>query len=119
MTNKTSQTVKKLILQFEPVKETYIWDKETAIAIVSKYDKMEEALKWIGPDNRSGKTRDEYIAVAREALDYDPINDLKTPNGFTPEQEKQILKETEEAKNGKRYTTAKELHDDIIQELND
>lgn len=38
----------------------------------------------------------------------------KTANGFTPEQEEQILRETEEAVQGKRYSSAKEAHDSIL-----
>ena len=42
---------------------------------------------------------------------------LRTVNGFTPEQENQILRETDEAvRRGKRYSSAAEMHRDILAE---
>lgn len=41
--------------------------------------------------------------------------EILTENGMTPAQEKKILQEMEWAKkHGKRYKTAKEMHDDIL-----
>ena len=38
-----------------------------------------------------------------------------TENGFTPEKEARIIRETQEAiKHGKRYATAEEMHADIL-----
>ena len=49
--------------------------------------------------------------VVREGIPF-PI---LTENGMTPEAERKILKEMAWAKkNGKRYTSAKEMHDDIM-----
>ena len=43
--------------------------------------------------------------------------ELRTVNGFTPAQERKMLKEMEWAlKHGKRYRSAKEMHDDILKE---
>ena len=40
---------------------------------------------------------------------------LRTVNGFTPEQEAQMIRETEEAlKYGKSYDSVEELHRDIL-----
>ena len=40
---------------------------------------------------------------------------IRTENGFTPEQEKKMLKETEYAlKHGKSYASIEELHNDIM-----
>ena len=40
---------------------------------------------------------------------------VRTVNGFTPEFEKRMIKETECAlKHGKSYTSIEELHDDIL-----
>ena len=40
---------------------------------------------------------------------------IRTENGYTPEQERQIIKETEWAKkHGKRYHSVKEMWDDIM-----
>jgi len=40
---------------------------------------------------------------------------ILTENGFTPAQERKIIKETEWAKkHGKRFTSAKEMLDDIL-----
>ena len=42
---------------------------------------------------------------------------LRTVNGFTPEQENQILREADEAvRKGKRYSSAAEMHRDILAE---
>lgn len=41
--------------------------------------------------------------------------ELRTINGFTPEQEKEMIRETEKAiKYGKSYATAEEMHKDIF-----
>ncbi len=41
-----------------------------------------------------------------------------TENGFTPEYEDELIKEAEWAlKYGKRYSSAKEMHDDILSDL--
>lgn len=46
-----------------------------------------------------------------------PIKGL-TENGFTPEYEAELIKEAEWAlKYGKRYSSAKEMHDDILSDL--
>ncbi|MFH1402192.1 MAG: type II toxin-antitoxin system RelB/DinJ family antitoxin [Patescibacteria group bacterium] len=46
-----------------------------------------------------------------------PIKGL-TENGFTPEYEDELIKEAEWAlKYGKRYSSAKEMHDDILSDL--
>ncbi|MDD4319529.1 MAG: type II toxin-antitoxin system RelB/DinJ family antitoxin [Candidatus Peribacteraceae bacterium] len=43
--------------------------------------------------------------------------EIVTENGFTPAEEQKILKEMAWAKkHGKRYTSAKALHDDILKE---
>lgn len=45
---------------------------------------------------------------------YFPI-ELRTINGFTPEQEREMIRETEEAiKHGKSYATIEEAHRDIL-----
>ena len=42
---------------------------------------------------------------------------LRTVNGFTPEQEDQVLREADEAvRKGKRYSSAAEMHRDILAE---
>ena len=42
---------------------------------------------------------------------------IRTANGFTVEQERQMIRETKEAlKSGKSYKTAKELFDDILKD---
>jgi len=44
-----------------------------------------------------------------------PVSLGRTANGFTPEQEAEMIRETEWAlKHGKSYSSAKELHDDIF-----
>lgn len=41
--------------------------------------------------------------------------ELRTINGFTPEQEREMIRETEEAiKHGKSYATIEEAHRDIL-----
>ncbi len=72
-TNRTSQAIKKLIQQFEPVKETYIWDKETAIAMGKYCRKMEEALGQIRQTEQCKLEQD----ITNEALGYDPIAERK------------------------------------------
>ena len=69
--NQTSQAIKKLILQFEPVKETYIWDKATAIAIVSKYDRLERACKW---SQIEAHCEDSCSCEVCKAVNFDPIS---------------------------------------------
>ncbi|MBI5469706.1 type II toxin-antitoxin system RelB/DinJ family antitoxin [Candidatus Kaiserbacteria bacterium] len=52
--------------------------------------------------------------LARVAQDEKVPFVLRTENGYTPEQERQIIRETEWAeKHGKRYTSFKELMRDI------
>lgn len=41
---------------------------------------------------------------------------ILTENGMTPQYEQQLLKEIEEAKKGKGYRTARELHEAIMNE---
>lgn len=41
--------------------------------------------------------------------------EIRTVNGFTPAQERRMLKETEEAiKHGKRYSSPEQMHRDIL-----
>jgi DNA-damage-inducible protein J len=49
--------------------------------------------------------------IITESLPFE----VRTKNGFTRAQEKKIIKETELAlKNGKRYSSSKDLHKDLI-----
>lgn len=44
---------------------------------------------------------------------------IRTANGFTPEQEREMIQEAEEAvKYGKRFNNIKELHDDLFDKAN-
>lgn len=41
--------------------------------------------------------------------------EIRTENGFTPEQEAEMIRETEEAlKHGKSYSSVEELHRDLL-----
>lgn len=54
--------------------------------------------------------------ITRQAMPFR----ARTENGFTPEREAEIIKQTEEAlKNGKRYESAEEMHADILKEDGD
>ena len=49
--------------------------------------------------------------IATESIPFE----IRTKNGFTLKQEQEIIKETDWAvKHGKRYSSAKELHKDLI-----
>ena len=51
--------------------------------------------------------------IERQAVPFE----IRTANGFTPAEEKAIIREAEEAKkSGKRYATIEEAHADILGE---
>ncbi len=75
--------------------------------------RVQKVLKDIGLDLSSAINLYLRQIVITESIPF-PI---RTENGFTPEQERKILREAEEAvKHGKRYHSAKELHKEILGE---
>jgi DNA-damage-inducible protein J len=73
----------------------------------------DKTLKDMGLDMSSGIKLFLHQVVMKRALPFV----VRTANGFTPEQEKRMIKETEYAlKYGKSYKTAKEMFDDILKD---
>ena len=72
-----------------------------------------KAFKEMGLDISSGVKLFLHQVVKSQTIPF-PI---RTANGFTVEQEGQMIRETKEAlKSGKSYKTAKELFDDILKD---
>lgn len=70
-----------------------------------------KAFKDMGLDISSGVKLFLHQVVKSQTIPF-PI---RTANGFTVEQELQMIKETKEAlKSGKSYTSIEELHDDLL-----
>ena len=70
-----------------------------------------KVFKKMGLDVSSGIK----LYLARVAQDESVPFILRTENGYTPEQERQLIRETEYAKkHGKRYTSVKEMMKDIF-----
>jgi addiction module RelB/DinJ family antitoxin len=71
----------------------------------------DKTLKDMGLDMSSGIKLFLHQVVLKRALPFV----VRTANGFTPEQEKRMVKETEYAlKYGKSFKTVKEAFDDIL-----
>ena len=74
---------------------------------------VSKAFKDMGLDISSGVKLFLHQVVKSQTIPF-PI---RTANGFTVEQERQMIRETKEAlKSGKSYKTAKELFDDILKD---
>ena len=72
-----------------------------------------KAFKDMGLDISSGVKLFLHQVVKSQTIPF-PI---RTANGFTVEQEEEMIKETKEAlKSGKSYKTAEELFDDILKD---
>ena len=70
-----------------------------------------KTFKNMGLDLSSGIKLFLHQVILSQSLPFK----VRTVNGFTPEYEEKMNKETEYAlKYGKSYKTAKELHDDIL-----
>ena len=55
------------------------------------------------------------ILISQMLESKSPSLQIRTENGFTPEQERRMIKETEWAlKHGKSYSSIEELHKDIL-----
>ena len=82
------------------------------IRIDAKIKKQaDKTLKNMGLDLSSGIKLFLNQVIKAQAIPFQ----IRTVNGFTPEQEKRMIRETEYAlKHGKSYTSIKELHDDIL-----
>jgi len=81
-----------------------------------KCRKLEDELSWIQDLATMSGMEGEDSAEIRLQKIKKCCGDLlgkKTANGFTPEQEEQILRETEEALRGKSYSSAREAHDSL------
>lgn len=79
---------------------------------IDKNDKIQaqKILKKIGMDLSSGVNTFIKQLITDKALPFQP----RTSNGFTPEYEAMMLKETKWAiKHGKRYKTAEEMINDL------
>lgn len=73
---------------------------------------VQSVLKELGIDMSSAINMYFHQIVLKQGIPFP----LRTVNGFTLEQEAQIIKETEEAlKYGKRYDSVEELHRDILE----
>jgi DNA-damage-inducible protein J len=71
----------------------------------------DKTFKDMGLDMSSGIKLFLHQVVMKRALPFV----VRTANGFTPEQEKRMIRETEYAlKYGKSYTSIEELHNDIM-----
>ena len=74
--------------------------------------KAQAILKELGLDLSSAINLYLYQIIIQEGIPFE----IRTENGFTLEQERAILKETEEAlKHGKSYDSAEELHRNILE----
>ncbi len=72
-----------------------------------------KAFKGMGLDISSGVKLFLHQVVKSQSIPF-PI---RTVNGFTVEQERQMIKETQEAlRKGKSYRTAEEMFDDILKD---
>jgi DNA-damage-inducible protein J len=73
--------------------------------------KAQDVLKEIGLDLSSAIN----VYLRQIVLTGSIPFQIRTVNGFTPEQEEQMIRETEEAlRSGKSYDSAEELHTDIL-----
>ncbi len=73
--------------------------------------KADKTFKDLGLDISSGVKIFLHQVIASKSIPFE----IRTMNGFTPAQEKAILKETEYLqKHGKRYDSAEELFGDIL-----
>lgn len=73
----------------------------------------QRVLKQLGIDMSSAMNLYLQQIVITESIPF-PI---RTVNGFTPEQEREMIQEAQEAlKHGKRYKTVDELFDDVLKE---
>ncbi len=84
------------------------------IRIDAKIKKQaDKTLKDMGLDLSSGIKLFLNQVIKAQAIPFQ----IRTVNGFTPEQEKRMIRETEYAlKHGKSYKTAKALLDDILKD---
>jgi|GEM_PF-366444 DNA-damage-inducible protein J len=74
---------------------------------------LQKILRQIGLDVSSAIKLFIHQVIITESIPF-PI---RTENGFTPEQEREMIREEEEAlKYGKRYSSAEELHRAILGE---
>jgi len=73
---------------------------------------VQSVLKELGLDMSSAINMYFRQIVLKQGIPFP----LRTVNGFTPEQERRMIKETEEAiKYGKQYDSAEELHKAILE----
>ena len=73
----------------------------------------DKTFKKMGLDTSSGIKLFLHRVIQSRSIPFE----IRTVNGFTPEQERKILKETEYAlKHGKSYKTVEELFDDIMKD---
>lgn len=74
-------------------------------------DKTQKIVESLGLDLSSAVKIYFNKIIATKSIPFE----IRTENGFTPAQEKAMLKESEwAAKHGKRYSSAKEMFDDIL-----
>ena len=77
----------------------------------STKNKAQKALEEMGMDLSTGIKMFLRNVILIQGLPFEP----RTKNGFTLRQEKKMLEETEDAiKKSKRYASAKEIHDSIL-----
>ena len=70
-----------------------------------------KTLKDMGLDLSSGIKLFLHQVIKARSIPFQ----IRTANGFTPEQERKMIKETEYAlKHGKSYKTARELFNDVL-----
>ena len=75
--------------------------------------KADKTFKKMGLDMSSGVKLFLHRVIQSGSIPFT----LRTANGFTPEQERQMLRETREAlEHGKSFKTAKELFADILKD---
>ena len=73
--------------------------------------KADRTFKKMGLDMSSGVKLFLHRVIQSGSIPFT----LRTANGFTPEQERQILRDSREAMlHGKSYTSIEELHADIL-----
>lgn len=71
----------------------------------------DKTFKDMGLDMSSGVKLFLHQVIRSRSLPFQ----IRTANGFTPEQEKKMIRETKYAlKHGKSYSSIEELHDDIL-----
>lgn len=74
-------------------------------------DRARKVFKDLGVDMSSGVKMFLQQVVNTESIPFE----VRTANGFTPEREKEIIKETEWAfKHGKRYSSIQEAHKELF-----